>query len=254
MSDITIIGHRGASSDAPENTLAAIRLGWEQGADGVEIDIRLSRDGQIVLMHDDSTRRTGGVDKKVVEQTCEELRRLDAGAWKDRRFAGERIPTLDEVIATIPRGKQLFIEVKCGPEVIPDLKAALAASGRLADAFVIVAFSYETLRAVRQALPEIPIYWISSFTQDLTGAFGPAAEFLVEQAQRAGFQGLSLDYRGPLDAAFVRKVKAAGLRCYVWTVNDAAAAQRLIADGVQGITTDRPGGLRAELTPGPSHR
>jgi len=244
---VEIIAHRGASHEAPENTLAAIRPGWQQ-ADAVEIDIRLSRDGQIVLHHDDNTNRVAGVDKKVVGQTLAELRQLDVGRWKNARFTGEKIPTLDEVLATIPDGKRLFIEIKCGPEVIPTLQEALARCGKPNARFVIIAFSYSVLRAVKKALPEVETYWLAGFTQDKeTKAFSPRVEDLIRKAKTAGFTGLNLNYKGPIDASLVRQVKAAGLKCFVWTVNSVADARTLVAAGVDGITTDRPAWLAGQL-------
>ena len=124
-----IVAHRGASFDAPENTVAAIKLAWEQKADAAEFDVFLSKDGKIVVMHDPNTKRIGGVDRKVVDQTLAELRKLDVGRWKDARFAGERMPTLEEMLATVPAGKRVFIEVKCGPEIVPELDRVLKASG-----------------------------------------------------------------------------------------------------------------------------
>ena len=118
-----IIAHRGASHEAPENTLASVRLGWAQGADAVEVDVRQSRDGHIVVIHDAHTRRTAGVTRRVRAETLDELRALEVGRWKHRRHAGEKIPTLAEVIETVPPGKRLFVE---GP---------VARQGRFADAF-----------------------------------------------------------------------------------------------------------------------
>ena len=112
-SPVEIVGHRGASHDAPENTLAAIRLAWEQGADAAEFDVYLSKDGKIVVIHDKDTKRVAGVDRPVVGQTLDELRRLDVGKWKAPKFAGEKLPTLNEMLATVPAGKRVFIEVKC---------------------------------------------------------------------------------------------------------------------------------------------
>src|SRR5438552_9814499 len=111
-----IIAHRGASHDAPENTLASVNLAWRQHADAVEIDVQFSKDGKLVVIHDNSTRRTGRVNKKVSEQTLSELRRLDVGRWRGRTWSGQRIPTLDEVLATVPHGKRLYVELKCGPD------------------------------------------------------------------------------------------------------------------------------------------
>ena len=103
---VEIIAHRGASYDAPENTLASMRLGWEQKADSNELDVYLSKDGQIVLLHDATTKRTAGKDKPVIEQTVEELRTLDAGSWKGTQWAGEKIPTLAETLQILPEGKR----------------------------------------------------------------------------------------------------------------------------------------------------
>src|SRR5262245_4724666 len=95
---VEIVAHRGASYDAPENTLASLKLAWEQKADASEFDVFLSKDGKIVVIHDADTKRTAGVDKKVVSQTLDELRALDVGSWKNAKFKGEKIPTLDEML------------------------------------------------------------------------------------------------------------------------------------------------------------
>src|SRR5882757_4224835 len=107
-----IIAHRGASFEAPENTLAAYRLAWQQNADGAEGDFQLTRDGRIVCIHDLTTGRTADANRVVAQSTFEELRRLDVGMWKHPRFAGERIPTLDEILALLPAGNLFFIEIK----------------------------------------------------------------------------------------------------------------------------------------------
>lgn len=243
-----IIAHRGASYDAPENTLSSIRLGWQQNADAVEIDIFLTKDGKIVLQHDPNTKRTTGVDKKIVDQTLEEIQQLDAGRWKDAKFAGEKIPTLDEVIETIPSGKRLVIEVKCGPEVIPALKESLARSKKPSKSFILIGFSHATMVELKKALPEIEEYWLSSFvTDEKTGVMHPTVDELIREAKVAGVEGINLSYKGPIDAAFVKQVKDAGLKCLVWTVDSPEVARRLVAAGVDGITTNRPAWLREQL-------
>ncbi|MBV9471230.1 MAG: glycerophosphodiester phosphodiesterase [Abitibacteriaceae bacterium] len=242
-----IWAHRGASDEAPENTLASIERGWPQ-ADGVEIDVHLSRDGAIVVLHDDNTKRVAGVDKKVAEQTLAELRQLDAGRWKQESFAGESIPTLDEVVATMPPQKRLIIEIKCGPEIIPALQRPMGDAARSGQQCCFIAFSHPTLQAIKQAFPAVPAYWLSSFraAQD-SGAWEPTIETLIAQAKAAEFDGLDLHYDGPLEARTVTQIQEAGLQCYVWTVNDPVVAQRLVAAGVDGITTDRPAWLRLQL-------
>lgn len=110
-----IIAHRGASGTAPENTLAAIRRAWELGADGVEIDIHLTRDGVPVCIHDPDTGRLSPEKHLIEEVTLADLKQLDVGSWKDPAFAGERIPTLEEVLAIVPERKTLLVEVKDVP-------------------------------------------------------------------------------------------------------------------------------------------
>ncbi len=112
-----VVAHRGASHDAPENTLPAFRLAWEQGADAIEGDFFLTKDGHIVCTHDRMTGRLnpGKVKLQVADSTLAELQALDVGSWKGETWRGERMPTLAEVFATVPAGKRILIEVKCGP-------------------------------------------------------------------------------------------------------------------------------------------
>lgn len=245
---VEIIAHRGASYDAPENTLASFKLGWKQRADAVELDIHLSKDGQIVIMHDDNPKRTAGLDQKISDLTWAEVRSLDAGQWKDPKWRGERIPTLDEVLATIPIGKRLFIEIKCGPEILPALAEAVTRSGKKPEQIVLIGFSFPAMELARKKFPAHQVYWLAGFKQDKeNGTWRPGVDELIAKAKGAGFDGLNVSYKGPIDAAFIQKVKAAGLRMFVWTVNDAVEAKRLANAGVEGITTDRPEWLRDQL-------
>src|SRR5437667_10247172 len=125
---VEIIAHRGASYDAPENSLSSVNLAWQQHADAVEVDVHSSRDGRLVVIHDYDTRKTSGVRKKVSEQTLEELKEVDVGRWKDRKWAGERIAALEEVLATVPHGKRLFVEVKGGVECVEDFARVVRSS------------------------------------------------------------------------------------------------------------------------------
>lgn len=246
---VEIIGHRGASHDAPENTLASVNLAWDQDADAVEIDVYLSKDGRIVAFHDDTTERLAGVDKPVVEQTLAELQKLDVGRWKDPKFTGERIPTLSDVLATIPDGKRLFIEVKCGPEIVPTLQKDLKTAGKTPDQTAIISFSYKVVKAVKEAMPELKVYWVVGLEQDeQTGRWSPKLDELIDKAQAAGLDGLDLGKAGIIDEAYVSQVKQAGLGFYMWTINSPADARRLVKAGVEGLTTDRPGWLREQLS------
>ena len=107
-----LVAHRGASRDAPENTVPAFELAWRQGADAIEGDFRLTADGRIVCMHDADGERTGGRKLAVAAATLAELRQLDVGAWKGQAWKGTPPPTLAEVLATVPPGKSVYLEVK----------------------------------------------------------------------------------------------------------------------------------------------
>ena len=242
-----IIAHRGASYDAPENTLPAVNLGWQQNADAVEVDVHLSKDGHIVVMHDYDTARTAGDPRKIADQTFDELRRLDAGSWKDQKWAGTKIPALEEVIATIPPGtKKLFIEVKCGVEIVPELKRVVERSGKEKQ-LVVIAFSYEVARSVKREMPYLPVYWLYSFREP-DGRPVLTHEDLIARVKEAGLDGLDVFYRGPLTKEFMSQLRAANLGLYVYTVNEPEDARRLAALGVTGITTDRPAYLRDVLS------
>ncbi len=243
---VEIVGHRGASFDAPENTVAAVKLAWEQKADAAEFDVYLSKDGKIVVIHDATTRRTAGDDLKVAGSTLEELRKLDVGKWKNAKFVGEKIPTLDEVLATVPAGKRVFIEVKCGPEIVPELARVLKAAKLKPEQTAVISFSAEVVAAAKTARPDLQAYWIVSLAPK--GQKPRTASELIDRAKQIKADGLDLSATPTvLDKAFGDKVKAAGLKLYVWTVNDAELARKMIAAGVEGLTTDRPGWLREQL-------
>ena len=243
---IEIIAHRGASYDAPENTVSSITLAWRQQASASEFDVFLSKDGKIVVLHDKDTKRVAGVDKKVVEQTFDELRRLDVGMWKGKHFAGERIPILEEMLVTVPRGKRVFIEVKCGPEIMPELDRVLRGATLKPEQTAVISFHADVVAAAKKARPDLKAYWIVSL-KPAKGKKLPTAEELIAKATTIGADGLDLSASDVLDETFARKIKKAGLKFYVWTVNDLALARRMAEIGVDGITTDRPGWLREQL-------
>lgn len=245
---VEIIAHRGASYDAPENTLASVKLGWEQNADAVEIDIYLTSDGKVVAHHDKTTKKIGGPDVDVAAQTLAELQKHDAGAWKNERYRGERIPTLASILETIPDGKRLFIEIKCGAEVLPELRRVIDASGKKPEQMALIGFGYETMAAAKKEFPKHEVFWVVNVKQDeQTGVWAPARDELIEQALAAGLDGLDLSARPIMDREYIDAVKAKGLSFCVWTVNDPAEARRLRDAGVEGITTDRPAFLRDAL-------
>lgn len=245
-----ITAHRGASHDAPENTLAAFRLAWEQGADAIEGDFRLSSDGRMICAHDADTERVAGVKHVVAATPLAELRTLDVGRWKAGRFAGERLPTFAEVLATVPPGKRFFIELKMGPEIVPVLVEELAAWRGDRALLTIIAFDATTVAACRKALPEIRAHWLTSFKEDTaSGAWRPTAEQITATVKACGADGVGIQgRRDVVDRTFIAALAAGGVsEFHVWTIDspdDALAFREL---GAMGITTNRPEFIRAAI-------
>jgi glycerophosphoryl diester phosphodiesterase len=246
-----IVAHRGASHDAPENTLAAFRLAWEQGADAVEGDFYLTQDREIVCIHDATTKRTAGVDLAVAKSTLAELRALDVGRWKNPRFEGERIPTLAETLAVIPEGKRIYIEIKCGPEIVPHLPPVLKQSGLKPEQTIVISFNADVVAAVRKQLPEIKAHWLTGFKQDPeTKAYSPSVDAVLDKLAAIRATGLDVNaHRDVVDAEFVRRLRARNYEFHVWTVNALDVARHFQQLGADSITTDRPLFLRQHLTP-----
>jgi glycerophosphoryl diester phosphodiesterase len=244
-----IVAHRGASHDAPENTLAAFRMAWEQGADAVEGDFMLTRDGQVVCIHDGTAKRTGGQDWKISQTTLADLKKLEYGDWKHPRWKGEPIPTLAEVLKSIPKGKRFFLEVKTGSAIVPALAAEIRKSELNAKQIVIIAFDEQVIAAVKEALPEIKACWLTSFKKDKSsGEWTPSLSSSLETLRRIGADGL--DCRAEpevVNEAFVKRIRAAGMELHCWTVNNRAEAIRLAQLGIDSITTDSPASIRQAL-------
>jgi len=232
-----IIAHRGASFIAPENTLASAKLAWELKADAVECDIYLTKDNQVVVMHDGNTKRTTGKSFKISETTSDVLRTLDAGSWKDSKYQGEKIPFLEELIATVPFGKKLVIEIKCGMEVFPALKEVVSKSGKK-DRLIFIAFDWETILAAKKMYPENACYWLSSSSADVQAKMSEVAKY--------GLDGINLSNK-IVDQETVEKAKDLGFGVLSWTIDDPEEVKRLVGLGVVAITTNRPDLIRSSI-------
>lgn len=235
--EVEIIAHRGASYDAPENTVASAKLAWERDADAVECDIHLSGDGRIVVSHDAGTKRTSGKELSIKTTASSDLRKLDVGSFKNESYRGEKIPFLEEIIATVPAGKELVVEIKCGPEVLPELKKVISGSPKDVK-FAFIAFDFNTISETKKTFPENPCYWLCSNRELLKKNLS-----LVNGVR---LEGLSLSYN-IINEDVVKQVKELGLELYTWTVDNPDEARRLIALGVKGITTNRPDYIREQV-------
>lgn len=239
MAQNSFIAHRGASYIAPENTVASANKAWELGADAVEIDVHLSKDNRVMVIHDKDTKRTcnGKKNLEIAQTPSILLRDLDAGIWKGDEFKGEKIPFLSEIIETIPMGKTLVVEIKCGKEAMPALLRSIEKSGKQ-DQVVFISFSWQTILAAHETFPENKCYWLSSLK--------PGLKKKMLQASEKGLTGVNLKH-SIIDANIISIAKTNNLEVLCWTVDDPTAAQNLTELGVTGITTNRPQWLKEEM-------
>ena len=229
------IAHRGAGKLAPENTLAAFRLGAQHGYRAFECDVKLSADGQPFLLHDATLERTSNGRGTAGELSWAALSRLDAGSWHGPAYAGEPLPTLDAVAAWLRRnGFALDLEIKPTPGQEEATGAAVArevqrlwAGAAEAQWPLLSSFRVEALRAAQQAAPELP-------------------RALLLDELWPGWQGVAqaLDCHAVvtnhlrMDAELRAELQSRGWRALCYTINDEADAQRLIALGIDGLITD----------------
>lgn len=227
-----IVAHRGASYLAPENTISAVELGFELGAEAVEIDVYLTTDKKIIALHDKTTQRTAGVNHDVTTTDSKVLRGLDVGTWKDQKYAGERMPFLEEVFDVVPTGKVLVIEAKSGPEILPYLEKAINNSS-IKDQIEVISFNKDVVLGIKKSVPSVPVYW-------LLGSFkNYSMSEAIDIAKENNLDGLDVNYN-LVNAPFVKAMRNAGLGIYVYTVNDQEIARILKDLKVDAITTDRP--------------
>lgn len=234
---VEIIAHRGASYLAPENSVASSKLAWELGADAVECDIYLSADNRIMVNHDGTTKRTSGKDYTIKNTPSDTLRKLDIGFLKDPKYKGEKIPFLEEIIQAVPAGKELVVEIKCGSEVLPELKKTINSYGK-DRRFVFIGFDFQTISDTKKAFPQNPCYWLCS-NADLLKKNLPLVP-------KAGLEGISLSWN-IISKEVVNEAGKLNLELFSWTVDNPEEAKRLISYGVKGITTNRPGWLNEEI-------
>lgn len=231
-----IIAHRGESHDAPENTLAAVNLAWERGARAVEIDVRCSAEGEVFVIHDADTRRIGGPRRAVSRQSAEDLAAMDAGAWKHRRWKGERVPRLAEVLRTVPAHGRLFIELKGEAETVPAVLEVVRNSGLLPERLLLMSFQPSVVGRLVGNRCGIDVCRLLTARQWRSPEVRAR---MLRFASRHGLAGVDVEATPDLDRAFVDAMHNAGLLVYCWTVNRVASAVRLARIGIDGITTDR---------------
>ncbi len=231
------VAHRGATGYAPENTVAGFDLAVDMKADYIEIDVQRSKDGELVLIHDTTVDRTTDGNGKVGDLTFEQLRSLDAGSWKGEQFAGELIPTFDEILERY-RGKVgILIELKA-PELYPGIEEEVAAALKTRnldkpqnEKIIIQSFNFESMKKMNDLLPRVPIGVLTSNSADAT------PEALQEFSTYADWFNPSY---GIVTKDLVNQVHEIGMKIGSWTVRSQEAADFLFDMGVDAIITDYP--------------
>jgi glycerophosphoryl diester phosphodiesterase len=230
-----IFGHRGACAYAPENTIVSFRLAVEQGADFIELDAKLSSDHQVMVIHDQTVDRTTNGTGRINQLTCSQLQKLDAGSRFNEKFAGEKIPTLDDVFKAV--GKEIFVNVELtnyeskNDDLIP-LVAQVVKDNQMEDRVIFSSFLPKNLAAIHQLLPQAPTAMLC-----LEGIAGwPTRSFLMLGVAPK----LLHPYLADTTPALVAREHKRGRRVHVWTVNEEKDIVHLVKIGVDGIFTDDP--------------
>ena len=230
-----VFAHRGASAYAPENTLAAFELAIRQGAPGIELDAKLSADGQVIVIHDPTLERTTGVQGKVSHFSLAQLQELDAGSFFSTRFQGEKIPTLEAVFEAV--GKQILINVELtnyttpGDPLVEEVVSLVQRMARI-DQVLFSSFHPSNLIRVRRLLPRVPLGLLA-----LQGSCGGLARsFLNRFIPHDSLH----PYHTDVNPSLTKSAHARGKKVYTWTVNDPLEMYRVFAAGADGIFTDDP--------------
>ena len=239
-----IVAHRGASYEAPENTLPAFELAWKRGADAVEGDFLLTGDGKIVCFHDKDTKRLTGKKMEVAKTSFADLQKPDVGKWKNEKFLGTRMPLIRDVFATIPKGKKIFVEVKCGPEIVEPLIKEIEKSGLKDDQLVLICFNQDVIKKFKKSRPQYKAYWLC-YVKKKKGKWTPSLASVLSTLKNCQADGLDSYFATPEE--YTQAVMDAGYEWHAWTVNDPHVAKELVGRSISSITTDRPLEIREAL-------
>lgn len=229
-----IIAHRGASAFAPENTMAAFRLARESGADGIELDAKLSADNQIVVIHDQTLDRTTNGKGKVNSTPYSTIKALDAGSWFADGFH-EKVPLLEEVVSEL--GGQFLINIELTNyssvnDALPELVGELVKQYRFIDSILFSSFRPRNLLRIRKVIPTCKVGYLT-----LPGLVGKISAWIYSKLP---FDAIHPHYTHVTET-FVQYHHSRGRKLYTWTVNDPLVMKKLLKMGVDGIITDNPG-------------
>lgn len=240
-----IIAHRGESFDAPENTLAAVNLAWQRNADAVEVDVHLTKDNHVIVIHDPNTKRIGNQNKKIKDSTLDEIKQVIV---EDNKCTNEKIPTLNEVLSSVPFLKKILVEIKTGNKIIPPLVNLINNSNLETNQIEFIGFDFRTMAEVKNFLPQHNVLWILKLERTWSNKFfHPSIKKIILKAKENNIDGLDLWAGKNINTNLIREIKTAGLLVYLWTADDPEKIRSYIEMGVDGITTNRAGWIKSKL-------
>lgn len=237
-----IIGHRGASAVAPENTMAAFREALAVGADGIEFDVRLTRDRVPVVIHDSTLRRTGGLPHRVADRTWAEISKVDVGSWFSGSFANETVPSLAELFTLFrSNNSTLYLEMKCDSaaeqRALAEACVQTIDEHSLKERVIVECFQLPALRILKEIDSEIKT--VALFEPSFTNPSVLSDQRIINQARDVGAAALALHHRLARES-LVQKAKDAEMHVAVWTVDEPAWIERARASGIDALITNEP--------------
>jgi len=235
MRNFVKIAHRGASGLAPENTLTAFRKAIEIGVDAVELDVHKTNDGKIVVCHDDRLDRTTNMTGLIRDLEFQEILEADAGSWFDKKFAGERIPTLEESLELMKDSVITVVEVK-DSDISTDVVKSIERTDAI-DRVVVISFHANVLDEIREINPHIPTGLLIGAEKG-NDSTAQAVEY-VHRTVEVGASTLNVSY-GLITREFAYEVRCRGVNLWAWTVDDVNVMSNLLDYGVSGITSNYP--------------
>lgn len=216
--------------------------GFQQLADGVEVDIRLTLDNKIVCHHDKSALRTTGIDRKIEDMSLEEIQSLDCGSWFGENWSDERIPELKDVLKSVPKDKEIYIEVKTKEEIVPFLLRNIDEQELSIDQITVITFFPEVIREIKRRDANIKCNLLIAFDYK-----GIAVDEIIDLAVKIDANGLGAQNHKRLNGQFIQSLKNTGKSVHVWTVNSRKEAEEYLKNGIDSITTNKPLYLRNHL-------
>ena len=248
LQNIKIIAHRGASFDAPENTLASVNLAWEQNIHYVEVDVKLTKDDILVVFHDETTIRFNQMNKPVREYNFRELFALDVGLFKGAQWKNESIPTLEEVLKTIPANGTLVVELKDGPEMENALAQLEKRNVKIWKQLEFISFNYETICMAKKIFSTNKCLWLLDLDYDSeTSKNIPSNKEIIHKIKQHDLDGIDVFAGEMANELFFKTMHQENFEIYLWTINTIEHAKQYLPFSPHGLTTDKPKWMKEQL-------